>query len=75
MPSNIVTVAGVQAANTSGIFEESPSANTRSERKYKRNPKNNPLETQTIVPPRRVRRREKVAAISTIAVNKSGEAN
>ena len=74
IPISVVTITGVQAANTSGIRPDKPSANTRSVIKYKKKPKNKPARIHFLEPVRVESRSENVAAIKTIAHRSSGEA-
>ena len=69
-----MTVAGVQAAKISGSLDDRPSAKTRSVIKYRKKPKNKPVKTHLRFPLVRPIRREKVAAINTIAHKSSGDA-
>ena len=74
IPISVVTITGVQAANTSGIRPDKPSAKTRSVIKYKKKPKNRPPNIHFFELIRAEALRENVAAIKTIAHKSKGEA-
>ncbi len=74
-PKIVLIPAGVQAASSTGILADRPSATTISDRKYNRKPAATPLTSSMTAPPRRCMRRLNVAATSTIAQNRNGRAS
>ena len=74
-PSIVAIIMGLQAASQTGMRAEAPRAVMTSIAINSRKPQINPVTNRIRVPPRRIGRRENVAATSTIDINRNGWAS